>query len=199
MDEKQFSFHVDHLISLMPQEQEYYHTKYHVFSMLRLALMDKKYIEPYCNHFVFLGSILGHDLFYKTGNKINEELSAQYYLRIAQPFFNNEELAKIKELILSTKFDSELHNEEEKILHDYDYMNFSDLSLMKIADGQIINEAKRDGYDYLTAIKGRNDFYQYLYKQITVENKPIFRSIKYKWLNPIAENNLKTILNRIPM
>ena len=81
-----------------------------------------------------------------------------------------------------------ISKEDEKLLHDYDYMSFSDLAEMKLADKQIINEAIRDGYDFRTAYMGRRNFY------IELSKKDIFLSERYKHLNEVAHKNIISMI-----
>lgn len=184
----------------------YYHNIHHVYSMLMLAYKDREYINSIIDIDCFLTAIMFHDTIYKTGDINNEKLSAEYAAKsikkalrknnVSFKFLKNSEniiidqskIDLVCDLILSTKMNSEIVTEAEKLLHDYDYMSFANLQDMKLADKQIINEAMRDGYDFHNTYFGRRSFY------IELSKKDIFLSEKYKHLNEVAHKNIISMI-----
>ena len=174
-------------------DTNYYHTIHHIYDMLMMCRKDEEYIKSIVDMDSFITAILFHDAVYKTANKDNELSSAKFFERVynvcvkANEIEENEHKKQlIYNLILSTKFGSNLITEAEKLLHDYDYFGLSNIHTMKIADKQIVNEAMRDGYSFVQVLNGRIEFYQYLLK-----NGNIFVTDKYKHLNEITINNIK--------
>ena len=174
-------------------DTNYYHTIHHVYDMLMMCRKDEEYIKSIVDIDSFITAILFHDAVYKTANKDNELSSAKFFERVYNVCVKANEIEEndnkkqlIYNLILSTKFGSNLITEAEKLLHDYDYFGLSNINTMKMADKQIVNEAMRDGYSFIQVLNGRIEFYQYL-----LENGNIFVTDKYKHLNEITINNIK--------
>lgn len=183
-------------VKMYSQDINYYHNIHHIYNMFVLANKDIDYIKEITDVDCFLTAILFHDVIYVTGSPKNEFLSSEIFIKCFDYLIENNSDFKIEnpqakkdlivKLIMSTKMGSKLETEAEKLLHDYDYMTFSDKTQMIIADKQIVNEAIRDGYLSISRIvQGRLSFYQYL-----IEQGRVFVSNKYDHLNEVALNNI---------
>ena len=121
----------------------------------------------------FIYSILMHDIIYETGKNDNEEKSAEFAIEFAKSFFEIDE-EFVREMILSTKEGAELDCIEKEILHDLDWMRFTDLDYCKIALYQLQNEALRDGFTKQQFFVGSLNFYNDLLKKEKIFVSPLF-------------------------
>lgn len=183
-------------IKMYNRDINFYHNIHHIYNMLVLANKDIDYIKEITDADCFLTAILFHDVIYVTNDKKNEFLSAEMFKKCFEHLIENNTDLQISEhqikkdlisqLIMSTKFGAKLETKAEQLLHDYDYMNFTNQNQMILADKQIVNEAIRDGFLSISRIiYGRLEFYRSLIKQ-----GYIFVSEKYQHLNNIALNNI---------
>lgn len=188
------------------RDLNYYHNIHHIHNMLKLAYKDVEYIKSITDVDAFLTAIAFHDIVYSMKRDDNELASAKLFEQTYDYVFKNnadqfgkfasEEKKKLVfDLILSTKFGSNIITEAEKLLHDYDYITFSNKSEMILADKQILNEGLRDGYNFTYIVAKRFEFYEYLYDSANKTGK-FFLTDKYSHLNEIALNNIKENISK---
>lgn len=180
------------------RDLNFYHTIHHIHDMLKLASKDIEYIKTITDVDCFITAIAYHDIVYRTNRQDNEMASAKIFETtfnwIRNEFdknFSDEKRQLIFDLILSTQFGYDIKTEAEKLLHDYDYMNFSDKSKMEFSDKQILNECLRDNcFNFNLIISKRMEFYKLLYDN-AIKSGRFFLTDKYSYLNELAIKNIK--------
>lgn len=174
-----------------------YHTIHHIDTMLSILedkwkeikeefpeLTEKDYTELWI-------AICFHDSIYKPGDSKNEVNSANLFSLTFN--FLDLDKKKIENLILSTiPFSDKINTPLEKILHDLDWLGFSDLKTATLNEGKIINEFVSAGYSNKECITGQKNFYKKLLEKI--QNQPLYLTKTFASCN----DSVKSVLeNRI--
>lgn len=177
--EKFFSDLTKKILEYYPNDQ-YYHSSEHIVTMLKYAkkiadIAKKEFPELHesLESPEFVYSILMHDIIYQTGKNDNEEKSAEFAIEFAKNLWKVDE-EFVREMILSTKDGAELDCIEKKILHDLDWIRFTDLDACKTALYKLQNEALRDGYTKEQFFVGSLNFYNELLKKEKIFVSPLF-------------------------
>ena len=178
--------YIEQVEKFYSKDEKKYHTIHHVERLFDLYNQYRdEFIKefPNINENALFEAMAYHDCVYVIGDKFNEELSAQAYLKDF-PFAKSH----VYNAILSTKVGcSNFKNDVEKILHDLDWSSFSqDYELFtKDAEG-IIYEAVCEGrYPENMVRANQKKFYEnYMDKDIYVTNT-------FSKFNEIARMNLK--------
>jgi len=122
----------------MNHDISYYHNIYHVYNMLNIV--NKLNIKNELFYKDLIIAICYHDSKYIPGNKFNEEQSIDNLFNDFPQLKNNENL---KRLILCTKVEFKEKCEfldAEKIIHDLDFIEFSNYDKLVNNNIQIKNE-----------------------------------------------------------
>jgi predicted metal-dependent HD superfamily phosphohydrolase len=177
-------------------EETYYHTIHHVKYMFEMYEKFEKRFKAEFGEYdeeLLLWAIVFHDAYYLPGFKYNEFISAEIAAKELREDFCNADLFKIQKIIMHTEVsfqdkNFEWHTEaEEKIIHDLDWLSFSNYDEIVLNQIKIFTEAKEVGkiYDTLLIKTNQLKFYQ------NFQNSNIFTTKTLSHLNPIAQENIK--------
>ena len=191
----------DDVLSLYPNPELYYHSTPHINRMLddmqaAMPLIITTYPTTWGTGFIegtnildlTLMAILFHDIVYKTGSHDNELLSAVYatgYLS-RKAVGDMAEYTTIAQLIMSTHKSADMTKATpiQKVLHDLDWIAFSDEALMGHNAPLLYNEATRDGYLPHEIIAGQVTFFE------SLQGKDIYYSDLFVQHNKQAQKNI---------
>lgn len=175
-----------------------YHTIHHIISMFKLYDLHRdEFLKefPDLKEDELLEAIAWHDSVYIPGCELNEEFSAELYVKDCdnnrKPWNRN-----VYHAILSTKIGTEIFmGGVEKILHDLDWSGFCGyFHEVKLNQERILFEAT---YDYAYTEKEVKENQLKFYKSIVNKNLYVTNTFKMLAANENAKKNITLMINEM--
>jgi predicted metal-dependent HD superfamily phosphohydrolase len=172
-------------------DKNIYHSIYHIKKMLKDYDKNRNdifYHYPDLNDDIMIDIILWHDAGYLPGDKNNEVLASALYSN------NTDRLNPIViNGILSTiPFIKKYDDNYQKIIHDLDWLSFSDYNRLIKEEPLIRNEYPN--IDNKLFNQGRK---QFLEKMVEIYGNKLYVSKVFEKYNEIALSNIKKRINEL--
>jgi len=203
------NYFIEQVLDLYDDPKRYYHSRRHITSMLQALdhLTDKLYDLDFDVYEALYMAILFHDVVCIPGNPMHNEASSAIIARnwLLGAGTGQDTVDKVADMILSTAPgfrrcmypDYAIEHEGQSndwtlafdLLHDLDWIGFSDYGMMMENESRILCEMSAHGIGHRMAYGKQLAFYGWLKKEIA-ETDGLYRTKYYSDRNEQVVENL---------